>query len=225
MLPTVVAKELNMSKNNPAVNDIVRVNDPSVGSKNGQRGRIVRIPNPERELGRDNRFKIQLDNGDTYVTRFAEELVFEEDPSTGGAQTIPAPRAVSKNAKVSEVIGNTIDDNKANAILAARVEAGKTVTTFVKDHIKTLLPAGVAEHADHPVVNLLLANLIAFSQKQFLPGNTKAAVVAACVMNSSMLEAGASLDIPNKINEIINGSLADLDFSKLGLPTKAAVKE
>lgn len=211
-----------MSQSNPVVGDIVRINDSSVGSKHGKRGTIVRVPNPSRPLENSNRFKVDLDGGDTYVTRYAHDLVFTgESASEGGAATIPAPKAVKPTAKVTEVIGNTIDDNKANAILVSRVEAGKLVLLQVTDRLKPLLPAAVAEHAGNPVFALAMANLIAFSQKQFLPGNTKAAVVADCVMKAAMLEAGASLQLPEKINDIINGALGGLDFAALGLPAEA----
>jgi hypothetical protein len=213
-----------MSQSNPSTGDIVKVNDTSVGSKHGQRGKIVRVPNPSLPVEGNNRFKVQLDNGDTYVTRFAHELIWLE--AEGGAATIPTPaKPVSAKPKVTEVVGNTIDDNKANAILTARVEAGKTISMQVKERIKPLLPAVVAEHADHPAFDLMLANLIAFSQKQFLPGNSKAAVVADCVMKSSMLNMGASFDLPTKINEIINGALDGVDFGKLGLGGTAATPE
>ena len=140
-----------------------------------------------------------------------------ESASEGGAATIPAPKAVKPTAKVTEVIGNTIDDNKANAILVSRVEAGKLVLLQVTDRLKPLLPAAVAEHAGNPVFALAMANLIAFSQKQWMADNKKAGVLADCAMKAAMLNAGAALEIPKYINDAINGALGGFDFSKLGL--------
>jgi len=219
-----------MSQSNPVIGDIVRINDSSVGSKHGKTGTIVRVPNAGSPLEGTNRFKVELDGGDSYVTRYAHDLEFtggsapaspSRGGSEGGAATIPAPKPVKATATVTEVIGNTIDENKANAILVARTEAGKLILLQAKDRIKPMLPPVVAEHTDNPMFSLALANLIAFSQKQFLPGNKKAAVVADCVLKSAMLEAGSSLQLPEKINDIINGALGSLDFAALGLAPEA----
>ena len=114
------------------------------------------------------------------------------------------------------VLKSTLDDNKANAILAARVEAGKLIILQIGSRIKPLLPMYAQGYVDHPAAGLVIANLISFSQKQWLPGNAKAAVVADCAMKAAMLNAGAALEIPKYINDAINGALEGIDLSKLG---------
>jgi hypothetical protein len=206
-----------MSKQNPAINDRVRINDSSVPSKNGQSGRLVRLADSRMPLEGENRFKVKLDNGDYYVTRYTTDLVWLDEVAAGES-TIPAPKGAKDGAGVAAVVGNLVDDNKANAILAARVEAGKTVLKQVQERLLPMLPGPIAAHADHPITGIIVANAIAATQKQLAPGNAKAAVVTDCVMKAAMLEAGAALNLPETINGFIDKAIEGLDFSKLGLP-------
>ena len=110
-----------------------------------------------------------------------------------------------------------IGDNKANAILLARVELGKTIILQAKTRLKQVVPAPFKGFVDSKYSGLVIANAYTFAQKFYLPGNEKAALVADCVMKASALELGASFDLPNVINNHINSALGGINLESLGL--------
>jgi hypothetical protein len=201
--------------------DRVRVTDPSVPAKNGRAGVVVEVPS-ERD---DRRYKVQLDNGEFYWTGNGDDLKSSNAPLTGSNAKVTLENKtleqdLNEGRTVMSVLKNTLEDNKANAILAARVEAGKLIILQISSRIKPLLPMYAQGYLEHPASGLVIANLIAFSQKQWLSGNSKAELVADCAMKAAMLNAGAALEIPKYINDAINGVLDGIDMSKLGMGDK-----
>lgn len=198
--------------------DRVMVSDLSVPGKNGRRGVVVGIPSQRK----GKRYKVQLDNGESYWTGNSDDLVSSTAALAGAnakADRLESPVLESdlkEDRTVAGVLRSTLEDNKANAILTARVEAGKLIIKQITSRIKPLLPMYAQGYLEHQAAGLVIANLISFSQKQWLPDNAKAAVIADCAMKAAMLEAGAALHIPDYINDAINGALAGFDFSKLG---------
>jgi len=199
--------------------DRVRVTDLSVPGKNGRSGVVVGVPG---ERG-DHRYKVQLDNGECYWTGHADDLSSSTAALAGsnakaaqlGNQTLE--QDLKKEHTVMNVLKSTLEDNKANALFVARVEAGKLIILQITDRIKPLLPMYAQGYMEHPASGLVIANLLAFSQKQWMADNKKAGVLADCAMKAAMLNAGAALEIPKYINDAINGALGGFDFSKLGL--------
>ena len=121
------------------------------------------------------------------------------------------------NKSIKATATNLLDDNKANAILMAKVVFGKTAIMQVKDRLKGALPAFLRGYVDSKYSGLVIANVFAFAQKFYLPDNRKAILVVDCVMKATTLDLGASFDIPTKANEYINGMFKGVDLSKLGM--------
>jgi hypothetical protein len=201
--------------------DRVKVTDLTVPAKNGRFGVVLGVPS-DRD---DHRYKVKLDNGEFYWTGNPDDLT-SASRELSGANARATTAQVTQDKKTESIIKettimgsfqSTMEDNKANVILTARVEAGKLLLLQVRSQIKHLIPEYTHGYLDHKVAGLAIANLIAFSQKQWLPGNAKAVVLADCAMKAAMLEAGAALDIPKHINDAINGALTSVDFSKLGV--------
>jgi hypothetical protein len=125
------------------------------------------------------------------------------------------------NKSIKSTAVSCIDDNKANAILMAKVEAGKTVILQVKARLKSVVPGMLHGFIDSKYSGLVIANVFTFAQKFYLPGNEKAVLLADCVMKSSMFELGAGFDIPKMANDYINGVFSKVDLSKFGIGDKA----
>jgi len=199
--------------------DRVMVTDITVPGKNGRRGVVVGTPG-ERD---DHRYKVQLDNGECYWTGNADDLSSSSAALAGSnakaaqMENKTLAQDLNKEHTVMNVLKSTLEDNKANALFVARVEAGKLIILQITDRIKPLLPLYAQGYMEHPASGLIIANLLAFSQKQWMAENKKAEVLADCAMKAAMLNAGAALEIPKYINDAINGALGGFDFSKLGL--------
>jgi hypothetical protein len=120
---------------------------------------------------------------------------------------------------------NVLSDNKANAILVARVEVGKTVMMQTQKRLESVLPIFLRGYAKNKYFGLVLANVFVFVQKFYLPGNEKAVLLTDCVLKAATFELGASFDIPTVANSYIDKAFAGFSLEKLGLGGGAASAE
>ena len=119
--------------------------------------------------------------------------------------------ASAKNTAVA-----VLDDNKANAILMAKVELGKTVLLQARARLKGVAPMFLRGYVDSKYAALVIANIYAFVQKFYLPDNRKASLLTDCVLKAAALELGASFDIPTVANDYINKMFKGVDLKNLG---------
>ena len=119
-------------------------------------------------------------------------------------------------ASAKNTAASVFADDKANAILTAKVELGKTVLKQVRTRLKGVVPMYVKGYVDNKYAALVIANVYAFAQKFYLPGNQKAALLTDCVLKAAALELGASFDITTKANEYIDSVFAGINLDKFG---------
>ena len=98
----------------------------------------------------------------------------------------------------------TITRNKDAMIHAARLEAGKTSITVLKALLKKskAVPMAFRGYIDHPIADILLANLLVLTSKQV--NNEKLSALADASMDASYVALAGSLNI----QEMIEGFLA-----------------
>ena len=103
-----------------------------------------------------------------------------------------------------QTMPTTITRNKDAMIHAARLEAGKTSITVLKALLKKskALPMAFRGYIDHPIADILLANLLVLTSKQV--NNEKLSALADASMDASYVALAGSLNI----QEMIEGFLA-----------------
>jgi len=115
--------------------------------------------------------------------------------------------------RTQEITARAIEINKEAAILAAKLEVGRTVTTQIKNQIK--VPWLMKSYKNHPLFDIALANVVGTALRELMPENEKAQVVGEAMVQSAMVEMGRELDL----NKFVDDILKNVDLSKL-MPQK-----
>lgn len=116
--------------------------------------------------------------------------------------------ATKPTAKATAV--TVANKNKAAAVNAAKITAGKIAIKQIQKVITPKLPMMARGYADTPVGRLVTANIFNFVVAQYMPGNAKAQIVADAVLEGAMFDAVDSLKIEEQVSKIIEG----IDISK-----------
>lgn len=97
------------------------------------------------------------------------------------------------------------DSNLSSAKLAAKLTLGKTANKSLAKVVKPKLPMMIRGYADHPLADVLIANLFSFAIKQKLPNNVKANYVAEAMLDAAMVSAADMLNIDEMVSDFIGG--------------------
>lgn len=133
------------------------------------------------------------------------------EPKTEQTQTKGKEEKEMTKATIKATAVVVANKNKAAAITAARMTAGKVAMEQVTKLIKPKLPMMARGYAETPVGKLVMANLFNFAITQYLPDSIKAQLVADVMLEGAMMEAMSSL----KLEEQLNSILDSVDVSKL----------
>lgn len=112
-----------------------------------------------------------------------------------------------KMSKVAKVV----DANKAAAITAGKLVAGKIAIKNVTKLVTPRLPMMVRGYADSAVGQLVLANLFKFAVENYAPGNKNAVLVADAMLEGAMVSALEGFNIEQMISQVLEG----VDIGKL----------
>lgn len=105
-----------------------------------------------------------------------------------------------KNEKI-----NTVLNNNANAAkTAAMVASGKALNNTIMQKVRPQLPMMVRGYSDHPLSNVVLANLFSFAIDNFASDNRKAKWVADAMLVAAMTEFMESFNIEDFMKEILD---------------------
>lgn len=111
------------------------------------------------------------------------------------------PAAVVKG---KGTLGTLASQNKA-AVKAAAVDAvGRAANAAVIAAVRNHLPMMVRGYADHPVANILAANLVNAAVQQTGVGGDKGRILSYAMIQSAYLDLGRSFDIEAMVNSLIN---------------------
>ncbi len=113
--------------------------------------------------------------------------------------------------KITKIAENAVQINKEALILAAKLEVGKVAIAQLKKVVTPKLPYPVRGYADSPLFNIVLANAVGITLREYAQGNEKAQIVSEAMIQSAAVEMMSSFDI----NGMINDMLENVDVSKL----------
>lgn len=144
-------------------------------------------------------------------------------------QESPWTSPVTKNTlitkeenKMSHVLDRVIDANKAAAVSAAKVTLGNTAIKVLTSRLKPFLPAEAAFVADLPAFEVAVANVAVAAVAQFAPNHENAELVSEAMLNASMNNAFASLNIEELVVGLLDSiAIPQVLQNQKKLPTKA----
>ena len=110
-----------------------------------------------------------------------------------------------KGVTMKSAITTQMDNNKAAAIMAAEITAGKVLNNKVVSIIKPKMPMMVRGYMDSPLASVAIANLVGIALKQYMPNNDKATKVSELMLNASALQLMESFNIEQLLDELLAG--------------------
>jgi len=108
-------------------------------------------------------------------------------------------------------LNGTVQRNTSAAKDAALIVAGGTLNAIIADKVKGQLPRKYRKLAEHPLADVVIANIASFAVQNFANTNYKARVAADAMMNAAMVEFMQSFNIEKMIAEV----LSNVDISDL----------
>jgi len=103
----------------------------------------------------------------------------------------------------------TVQRNTSAAREAALIVAGGTLNAVIADKVKSQLPRKYRKLAEHPLADVVIANIAGFAVQNFAKSNYKARLAADAMMNAAMVDFLQSFNIEKMISEV----LANVDLS------------
>lgn len=118
-------------------------------------------------------------------------------------------RATSFNTKKGEstmykqeTVSSMLGENKSAAIRAAKVTAGKVAMSFLKEKIKPQMPMMVRGYVDHPVMDVVLANLLNYADKHTNGKYKPISVAAEVAMDAAYQNLFDSFNLHEFLQEL-----------------------
>lgn len=118
--------------------------------------------------------------------------------------TIPVSPEIQKtlNKKEENMFDKLVANNKAVAVNAAYMEAGRIANNQVTKLVAAKAPLKVKGYIDTPVGKVILANLTAMAVEQFRPTDVKLKKVSVAMMTQAYQELILTVDIEGMLNEL-----------------------
>lgn len=110
-----------------------------------------------------------------------------------------------KNMEAKFNAQQIMDQNKDALLVAAKIQVGEAAVQQVSKILKKQLPMMVRGYAELPVFDILVANMVVMSIKQFAPENEKANVIADAMLLAAMQKQMREFNIPGMIDEFVSG--------------------
>jgi hypothetical protein len=107
-------------------------------------------------------------------------------------------------AEMNTSISGTINKNTDAAKQAAIVVAGSTLNNLIAVRMGKQLPRKYRKLANHPMANIVIANMASFAVQNFAAGNYKAQVAADAMMTAAMQDFLRSFNIEQIIAEVLD---------------------
>lgn len=109
-----------------------------------------------------------------------------------------------------------MDQNKDALLVAAKIEVGEVAVQQVTKIVKKQLPLMMKGYADLPIFEIVLANIVVMSIRQFCPDNKKAQVIADAMLLAAMQKQIKEFNIPKMVEEFTS----NIDISSITKLTK-----
>lgn len=105
-------------------------------------------------------------------------------------------------AKEENMFDKIVSNNKAIAVNAAYMEAGRIANNQVTRLVAAKAPLMVKGYVDTPVGKVVLANLTSMAVEQFRPTDVKLKKVSVAMMTQAYQELMQTVDIEGMLNEL-----------------------
>jgi len=102
------------------------------------------------------------------------------------------------------MVKRTVNANTDAAKVAAAITAGRTINNVVTAKVVPKLPMLVKGYADTPLGRVVMANVIDFAVKQYMPTNRKANYASDAAMQAAMVDFLADFDIEGMLEDVLN---------------------
>jgi len=142
---------------------------------------------------------------DEWKTEYASENIRAYE------STKPQTERKEKTTMNKITLNGQLQRNTSAAKDAALIVAGGTLNTVIADKVKGQLPRKYRKLAEHPLADVVIANIASFAVQNFANTNYKARVAADAMMNAAMVEFMQSFNIEKMIADV----LANVDISDL----------
>jgi len=112
---------------------------------------------------------------------------------------------VKQQEKPKMKIENKIMQNNTKAAkAAAQLAAGNVLNKTIAAKVKPQLPMFVKGYADHPLANVVIANIAAFAVQNFAADNAKAVWASNSMMIAAMAEFMQSFNLEKIVDEVLS---------------------
>lgn len=124
-----------------------------------------------------------------------------QDATTKSKSTKKESTMITPNFNAKAIM----DQNKDALLLAAKIEVGEAAVKQVSKIVRKQMPMMIRGYAELPVFDILVANLVVMSIKQFAPENEKAQIIADAMLLAAMQKQMREFNIPQMVDEFVSG--------------------
>ena len=97
-----------------------------------------------------------------------------------------------------------VAQNSEAAREAALLVAGSTLNRVVLDKVTKQLPRKYRKLAQHPLANVVVANLASVAQMNFVAGNEKARIATDAMVKAAMVEVLSTFNIEQMVTDVLD---------------------
>jgi hypothetical protein len=129
---------------------------------------------------------------------------YQNNFNTLGGQYADTTSKQPTGADMNTSISGTINKNTDAAKQAAIVVAGSTLNSLIASRMGKQLPRKYRKLANHPMANIVIANMASFAVQNFASDNNKAKIATEAMMQAAMQDFLQSFNIEQIIGEVLD---------------------
>lgn len=142
----------------------------------------------------------------TPITPIVEQSTSSSSITKADLDNNSANSSNKENTKMpvkQTILATALEVNKASLQTAATIELGNVAISTISKKIGGSLPLMLRGYKDHPLFEVLVANIATMAINHFAPENEKGKVISEAMMQAAMLKMVQSFNIPEMVNELI----------------------
>lgn len=142
-----------------------------------------------------------------YITSDEKGLTIDAPKGTMQAEIKQPIKETEKMSKAQSIVSTLVASNKAAAINAGEMEAGRAINKRIAAVFgsKVKLPFGTSGMINTPIGHVVLANMFATLIREYAPDNKLAQRAADGAVKSAAYELLRDFDVPAMLDEILDG--------------------
>lgn len=121
---------------------------------------------------------------------------------------------VNFNNKEESKMNGIVNANSKAVKSAAKTKTGKALNAAIMKKVRPSLPLAVRGYAEHPIANVVLANLVSFAVKNFFTNgkhSEKASWAASAMMDAAMFELVDTINVEELFSDLLEVEIPDED--------------